>query len=129
MLLKETCLLKGTLCFSPFTSEDFRTRICVEYRLILSRRGSKIEQDNYFIIQHIDNKEQSYYRKAVDDLCLPFLSPTHEITHIEGYLLTTVDEHESTLTIFAQCSRTIYIKTNFGQYLYFIIRCKQSFID
>ena len=62
-------------------------RNCVEYRLILSRRGRspswlkqwifrKIEQDNCFIIQHMDNKAQLYCRKAdIPDfyfaICLP----------------------------------------------------------
>ena len=50
-----------------------------EYRLILNRRRRrpswlksgiflKIEQDNCFVIQHIDNKAQFYCRKGGDDL-------------------------------------------------------------
>ena len=47
---------------------------------------TRIEQDMCFII---DNKAQFYYRKAGDDHYFAIFSPTHEITCIAGYLLTT----------------------------------------
>ena len=68
----------------------------------------KIEQDNCFIIQHIDNKAQFYRRKAGDGLprwllvqsSVSFFSPTHEIV----YIAKISDVHERTMTIFGQCS-------------------------
>ena len=49
------------------------------------------KKHNCFIVQHIDNKAQFYCRKAGGDVYFAIFLPTHEITYIAGYLLSTED--------------------------------------
>ena len=78
----------------------------------------KIEQDNCFIIRHIDKKkstvllQKSWRRSSF----LLFFSPTHKITYIAGYMLTCVwtTTIKCTMTIFGQCYNVL---NNNGYYL------------
>ena len=61
----------------------------VEYRLIFSRRGDIVLLFNTLITKHSFLAE----KKLETIFILPFFSPTHEISYIAGYLLTTDDEY------------------------------------
>ena len=55
----------------------------------IQRMFFKIEQDNALITEH------SFMAETLEMIfdILPFFSPTHEITYITGYRLTTDDEY------------------------------------
>ena len=71
-------MLSGSQCYFVGDCDALQPIIIgqnhAKCHLMLSRRDCrpsklhKIEQDNCFIIQHIDNKAQFYCKKAGDDL-------------------------------------------------------------
>ena len=87
-----------------------------EYRLILSRRGRrpsrlksddipKIEQDNCFIIQQIDNKARNIFKSFCRHFFTSLFLPTYEASYTTGYLLHTDDryrEHHDLIWIVLQ---------------------------
>ena len=66
-----------------------------EYRLILadSTIFRKIEQDNCFIIQQIDNKASNIFKSFCRHFFTSLFRPTYEATYTSGYLLPTDDRY------------------------------------
>ena len=53
----------------------------------------KIEQDNCFIIQQIDNKARNIFKSFCRHFFTSLFLPTYEATYIAGYLLPTDDRY------------------------------------
>ena len=64
-----------------------------EYRLIYQTIFRKIEQDNCFIIQQIDNKARNILKSFCRHFFTSLFLPTYEATYTAGYLLSTDDRY------------------------------------
>ena len=53
----------------------------------------KIEQDNCFIIQQIDNKARDIFKSFCRHFFTSLFLPTYEATYTTGYLLPTDDRY------------------------------------